>query len=239
MSLKAKYPRLARGLKVLKWSALIFFGSLLLLIACEFVMSHIQVEQESVSEVSGLTYEVYITKSGPHSDVMVPVRNDVRDWSVDFPFSNNDNPDTSLQWVAIGWGDEDFYLNTPTWGDLTMGRACNAAFGLGTAAMHASYQFNVPEDRPIIKLMLNQAQYKRLCDFIANSLITAENGSHVLLLSQHPGVNGSYDRYYDANGTYSLVYNCNTWVNDALKSCGQKACYWTVSAGGIFYQYGI
>ncbi len=38
--------------------------------------------------------------------------------------------------------------------------------------------------------------------------------------------------------TYSVLYTCNTWTNNALKVAGQKACLWTPLEAGIFYQYG-
>jgi Protein of unknown function (DUF2459) len=47
----------------------------------------------------------------------------------------------------------------------------------------------------------------------------------------------SNDAFYDANGRYSLFYTCNTWANNALKSCGQKACWWTPFDSGIFNLY--
>jgi uncharacterized protein (TIGR02117 family) len=187
----------------------------------------------------GNDYFVYVVKSGPHCDVMVPVKSDVHDWSVDFPFQNNHQVDTSLSWVAVGWGDEDFYMNTPTWADLTVKRALASACGLGTAAMHASFYREVPTNRPVIKLSLTEAQYTRLCGFIHASLVHTDAGSSVLLMPTRAGVNGDFDRYYDAHGTYSALYTCNTWVNDALIACGQKACLWTPFANGIFYQYGI
>jgi uncharacterized protein (TIGR02117 family) len=187
----------------------------------------------------GNDYFVYVVKSGPHCDVMVPVKSEVHDWSVDFPFENNQQLDTTLSWVGIGWGDEDFYMNTPTWADLTVKRAVASACGLGSAAMHASYYHEVPTNRPVIKLSLTKNQYIRLCDFIHASLVHNSEQHSILLLPKLDGVNGAFDRYYDAHGTYSALYTCNTWVNDALKSCGQKACLWTPFANGIYYQYGI
>jgi uncharacterized protein (TIGR02117 family) len=180
---------------------------------------------------------VYLLKSGPHTDFLVQVHTDVHDWSDDFPYSNNANPDTSLSWLAIGWGDKDFYLNTPTWGDLTVRTAVAAATGMGTAGIHASYYYEVPTDRPIVKLLLSRNQYMRLCAYISNTLIADETGKRVLLHPQKQGVNFSHDRYYDAHGTYSMIHTCNTWVNNGLKVSGQRACLWTGFAEGIFYHY--
>ncbi|MFP3836064.1 DUF2459 domain-containing protein, partial [Chryseobacterium sp. SIMBA_028] len=45
------------------------------------------------------------------------------------------------------------------------------------------------------------------------------------------------DAFYDAKGTYSFFYTCNTWANNALKAAGQKAALWTPSDFGIFQHY--
>ncbi|HXU27639.1 MAG TPA: DUF2459 domain-containing protein, partial [Bacteroidia bacterium] len=48
---------------------------------------------------------------------------------------------------------------------------------------------------------------------------------------------GDNDSFYEAVGVYGLFYTCNTWANNGLKYCGQKACLWTPFEKGIFYQY--
>lgn len=129
-------------------------------------------------------------------------------------------------------------MNTPTWGDLTSGTACGAAFGMGTAAVHVTYYSEVPSDRPLIQLSLSAKQYQQLCDFVHSSLRSNTDGSRVLLLPTRDGINWSHDRYYDAHGRYCIFYTCNTWVNNALKAAEQKACLWTPFAEGIYFQYG-
>jgi uncharacterized protein (TIGR02117 family) len=198
----------------------------------------IPVQAEAVANKETLTYDVYLLKSGPHTDFFVKAKTDVHDWTFDFPYANNADPDTSLPWLAIGWGDKGFYLNTPTWADLTVSTAVSAATGLGTAGVHATYYYTVPEDRPIVQLQLTENQYRRLCTYITRTLMADENGRRIMLEPLKPGVNYEHDRYYDAHGTYSMVHTCNTWINNGLKISGQRACLWTGFAEGIFYQYG-
>jgi uncharacterized protein (TIGR02117 family) len=223
-------------LYALRWGLMVFVFGLLCYGLFATISALIPVGgEEPISQEE--TYTVYLLKSGPHTDFLVQVDTDVHDWSDDFPYSNNANPDTSLSWLAIGWGDKDFYLNTPTWGDLTVRTAVAAATGMGTAGIHASYYYEVPTDRPIVKLLLSRNQYMRLCAYISNTLIADETGKRVLLHPQKPGVNFAHDRYYDAHGTYSMIHTCNTWVNNGLKVSGQRACLWTGFAEGIFYHY--
>ena len=48
---------------------------------------------------------------------------------------------------------------------------------------------------------------------------------------------GNNDAFYDARGSYSFLYTCNTWTNDGLKVAGQKAAFWTATDFGIFQHY--
>ena len=233
------HPHIKKGLRFLKWSVICFFLCIAVYLLFAVVLALIPTQAETTSQQNEQMYEVYVLKSGPHSDFFVPVKSRIHDWNSDFPYSNNINPDTNLAYVAIGWGDKDFYLNTPTWGDLTAGTALAATFGTGTAAVHASYYYGVPDDRPLIKLNLTENQYARLVDYIRGTLQSENSGKRIMCVSDFPGVNGAHDRYYEAYGTYSMIYTCNTWVNNGLKACGQKACFWTGFANGIFYQYGI
>lgn len=225
------------GLRLIRWLVMLFVYGLLCYSCFAIVSALIPIQAESPLPNEQQDFEVYLLKSGPHTDFLVPVKTLVRDWSADFPYSNNADPDTTLSWLAIGWGDKDFYLNTPTWGDLTARTAISAATGMGTAGIHASYYYDVPVDRPIVKLQLTRNQYQRLCSYIAKTLMADQNGQHILLHPQKQGVNFAHDRYYDAHGTYSMIHTCNTWVNNGLKASGQRACLWTGFAEGIFYHY--
>ena len=229
---------LCKVLFALRWVIMVFVFGLLCYVIFAIVSAVIPVSAEQVLADNQPRYEVYLLMSGPHTDFLVKVKTDVHDWSIDFPYDNNANPDSSLSWLAIGWGDTNFYMNTPTWADLTVSTAVAAATGLGTAGIHASYYYFLPTDRPLIQLSFTRNQYQRLCNYIDRSLIADENGNRVMLQPLLAGVNFDHDRYYDAHGRYSMIHTCNTWINNGLKSSGQKACLWTGFAEGLFYQYG-
>ena len=228
---------LGKILYAIRWFLMVFVFGLVCYVLFAVVSAVIPVSAEIVAAQDSPTFDVYLLKSGPHTDFLVKVKTEVHDWSIDFPYANNANPDSSLPWLAIGWGDKNFYMNTPTWADLTVSTAVAAATGLGTAGIHASYYYDVPTDRPIIHLQLSRNQYMRLCAYIDRSLIADENGKRVMIQPLLAGVNFNHDRYYDAHGRYSMIHTCNTWVNNGLKVSGQKACLWTGFAEGLFYQY--
>ena len=216
-----------------------FFSIFTLLIissyfALTYILPLISVDKEITKDPKKIT--IYLSKSGVHTDIIVPVHHEVQNWDALFPYENNKVYDTTFHWIGIGKGDKRFFLTTPSFDDLTFKTAFCGAFGLSGAAIHACYHYEIPNDRPVIKLKLSVNQYRRLCNFIKKS-VKFKDEQPILLTSKVKGTTFDYDRYYDANGSYSLVHTCNSWVNEGLKASGQRACYWTAFASGLFYQY--
>lgn len=221
-----------------KWTGYFFTflgSSILLYVLSTFILSRITVEGQSNK---GANIQIYLMKSGVHSDFIVPVKNEIKDWRSEFPLENTGFKDSSSKLLSIGWGDKTFYMNTPTWGDLSVKTAVTVPFGLGPSAIHATYYQQLLDDRPIVCLRVTPKQYRRLVCYIENTLERTASGKTKYIKATLPGVVSGNDAYYAAKGRYSLFFTCNSWVNAGLKACQQKACYWTAFAGGIFYQYG-
>ena len=221
--------------KILKYTGytlLTLIALILLYFGCAWTFSHLIIKGEKHQNPD---VTVYILGNGIHTDIVMPVKTDYKDWSQSIPYKNTRANDTSLQYLAIGWGDKGFYLKTPTMADLKFSTAFNAAFGLSTAAMHATFYKSLKEGDQCVKLDIDKGQYQRLITFIENSLKTDPIGQPIVIPTEmRYNVN---DAFYDARGTYSLFHTCNTWTNNALKASGQKACWWTPFESGIFYVY--
>ena len=127
------------------------------------------------------------------------------------------------------------FNDTPTWADLKVSTALVAAFWLGTSAMHATYLHSLAPGPDTVPLYLSKAEYARLIAYIKASF-RYDAAGHTQHIKGHSY--GSNDAFYEAKRVYSFIYTCNTWTNDALKACGQRACLWTPSDTGILYQYG-
>ena len=222
--------------KILKLVGKIILGFILfvgLYLLSAYILSRIGVDKEA-NDSKDVT--IYIKTNGVHTDIVVPVKNDQFDWSKDIRFENTVSKDSAEKFVAFGWGDKGFYLETPTWGDLTFKTAFKAAFALSTAAIHATFYKEMKEDKDCVKINISKQQYQRLITYITRSFKRDVTGKVIYI--QTNAVYGNDDAFYDAGGSYSLFHTCNTWSNNALKKCGQKACLWTPFDTGIFYQYG-
>lgn len=178
---------------------------------------------------------IYIYTNGVHTDIVMPVKNDLYDWSSKIPFANTKSKKTDYNYVGIGWGDKGFYLDTPTWADLKFSTAFKAAFWLSESAMHCSYYQTMTEAVDCKKIMISKSQYKELVKFVDSKFDRDENGNYVLIPTN--AVYGNNDAFYDAQGSYSFLDTCNTWANNALKAAGQKAALWTPTDTGIFLHY--
>nr|WP_245141902.1 TIGR02117 family protein [Chryseobacterium daecheongense] len=178
---------------------------------------------------------IYVYTNGVHTDIVMPVKNDLQDWSSKIPFSNVRSRQTDYNYIGIGWGDKGFYLDTPTWADLKFSTAFKAAFWLSESAMHCTYYKTMKEGSDCKMVMISRAQYKNLIQFVEAKFDKDQSGNFILIPTD--AVYGDNDAFYDAKGKYSFLYTCNTWANDALKAAGQKAALWTPSDFGIFQHY--
>jgi uncharacterized protein (TIGR02117 family) len=178
---------------------------------------------------------IYIWSNGVHTDVVMPVRHRLRDWSTALPFINTRGKDTTAQYIGLGWGDRGFYLETPTWADLKFSTAFKACFWLGRSAVHATYYRRVHESKDCVAMQISEAQYARLIRYIDNTFDLNDGSTPVVIPT-----NAQYsdaDAFYEARRRYSFLRTCNVWANDALKACGQKAAVWAPFDWGIFHQY--
>ncbi|MFX1706953.1 TIGR02117 family protein [Chitinophaga sp. CC14] len=219
-------------LKITGYSLLTLVLLISVYLLSAYTLSRMSTSREIVPDAD---IPIYILTNGVHTDLVLPVRTEQIDWSTRIPFSNTTGKDTTAQWLAFGWGDKGFYLETPTWADLKASTAFKAAFSLSTAAIHATYYRHLSEDENCRRIMVNKQQYARLVHYINNSFRALPGEMPVYIAT-----NANYDRndaFYEAKGSYHLFYTCNTWANNGLKSCGQKACRWTIFDTGIFYHY--
>jgi len=201
---------------------------------CAIILSGIEVkaEQESTRDV-----EIYIITNGVHADIVLPVRAEHMDWSKQIPFTHTMGQDSLATLISFGWGDKRFYLETPEWKDLKWNTALKAILGLNNTAIHISFYRNLHEGVDCKKLYISMSQYERLVTYIEKSFTRNIDGSFIQISPElHYGPN---DSFYEAEGNYNLFYTSNTWTNDALKACGQKASLWTPFDKGIFHHYKI
>ncbi len=182
---------------------------------CSYIPYNTSFEQASEDSV-----KIFLHSNGVHTDILVPVKNDQKDWNAFLP-----GLPANTSFVAMGWGDKGFYLNTPTWGDLKFSTAFKAAFWLSTTAMHITPYAQAPSiSEQTVEVNISKEQYAVLCEYIEKSFQLNDQKQLNLLPHDARYYSGSF---YDATGTYSILTSCNSWVNKALKVSGIRTCAWT------------
>jgi len=223
---------LKRSLKITGIILATFIGLILLYLASAYCLSRITVNDDAVAK-NDVT--VYILSNGVHTDIVLPIKTDLIDWSQLVKFEHTEGNDSTAQFVAFGWGDKGFYLETPTWAELKFSVAVKAAFALSTSAVHATFYKEMNESETCKSIKISRSEYQKLINFILSSFQKTATGDlfHIQTTANY----GQHDAFYEAVGSYSLFHTCNTWANNALKACGQKASLWTPFDTGIFYHY--
>ncbi len=219
-----------RSFKTIVRFSLCVIGFFSVYFVAAFVLPLVTVRREVMTTKD---VEIFILTNGVHTDIVVPVKTEYKDWITDIEYAGIANE--SYKYLAIGWGDKGFYLATPEWSDLKLSVAFNAAFGLSETAMHTTFYKEMSLGESCKNMMLSREQYARLTDFIERSF-KKDKDLKVKKIKTDAHY-GETDSFYEANGAYSVFKTCNTWANSALKSCGQKCCLWTPFDKGIFSKY--
>lgn len=118
--------------------------------------------------------------------------------------------------VELGWGDEDFYRAPQP----TLGLALQALFRSSATVLHAVKIAGEPgrhfAGSEVVEVRLHADGYRQLLAFVAASFSRSAAGAPVEL---GPGLYGE-SRFYRAEGRYSLLRTCNTWLAEALAAGG-------------------
>lgn len=225
MNAKRLLIKIAKGIGIV-------LGAILLYILCAILLPYIEVSEDKTNDPKD--YTIYILTNGVHTDLVLPIKNDVYDWTTFVSPNDTKSKDQNFNYLAVGWGDKGFYLDTPTWADLKASTAFKAAFWLSDSAMHCTFYKDMKEGDDCKKISLTKKQYTDLLSFIKSKFDVQADRPKLIVTD---AVYGTNDAFYDAVGSYSFLNTCNTWSNDALKASGQKAAFWTATDKGIFQHY--
>jgi uncharacterized protein (TIGR02117 family) len=189
-----------------------------------FLLTSITVNEHQEG-TSARNKTVYIRTNGVHLDIILPKKDIAPELLADIVQLEDE------AYISFGWGNEDFYLNTPTWEDLTVNGAFQAMFLNGPTLMHVTRYRH--KSTSWTEIQIQEDEFEKLNSYILQSFQVDNN--HKIILPD-----ASYtprDNFYKATGSYSCLMTCNTWVNLGFKESGLKACYWTPFDFGLINKY--
>lgn len=207
------------GKRLARWTRRVAKGLFLLLIGYGLIVliGLIPVNNGFVPAESGVT--IYVRSNSVHADLIVPKTNELADWVGEFSEFKFQGDLSHTTHVAIGWGDEGFFLKTPTWSDLKFSIAAKALLWPSDSCMHVEF-INPNNDSGIASVTISDAQYRELCGYIRNRFKTDASGSYIQISGYHYGTT---DAFFEAYGHYHIFNTCNSWVGGGLKATGVKA----------------
>jgi uncharacterized protein (TIGR02117 family) len=167
---------------------------------------------------------IFVRTNGVHTWIMVPTVSADMDWRPLAPASHIKDPRYAGNYLAFGYGNREFYLNTPRWADLRPRTALAAAFGSGRSLMHVEHEWNPRVLDYQKRLVLTRDQYRRLARHIASSFERDRQGRTLPLLGRGYG---PADVFYEARGPYNAFLTCNEWTGAALRAAGVRTGIWT------------
>ena len=167
---------------------------------------------------------VFVRTNGVHTWIMVPTVNAQMDWRPLAPAAHIRDPLYAGNYLALGYGNREFYLNTPRWADLRPRTALAAAFGGGRSLMHVEHEWNPRVNEDQQRLVLTPDQYRRLAGHMVRSFELDGAGRTRPLLGRGYG---PADVFYEARGPYNAFLTCNEWTGAALRAAGVRTGIWT------------
>jgi uncharacterized protein (TIGR02117 family) len=211
------------GKKIIKWF-LYFLLIPVIYIIISLILSSITVDRIVNNESSEKL--IYLNTNGVHLDFVIPIKN------VDSLVLSGIKNIGNQKFLSFGWGDENFYINTPTWGDLTFSNAFRAMFLESSTLMHVTRYKQRRSDW--IEIKVTKSELRKLNNYLLKTFEVDENGMKIIL--KNKGYS-SIDDFYKAKGSYSLLKTCNSWVNIGFKESGLKSCLWTPFDFGLINKY--
>jgi len=208
---------------IIKWILFVLAIPIIYLVVA-LILSLITVNKTDTEVDNAET--IYLSTNGVHLNIILEKKDlhkSLMKGLVHFPSDN---------FFSLGWGDEVFYLNTPTWSDLKFRTAFNALFLKGHSLIHLTRYRHAQTNW--VEIKISRSELSKINELILQSFRTDANGNKILLKGE-----GYYnnDDFYKAKGSLSCFKTCNSWVNTIFKKSGLKSCLWTPFDFGLINKY--
>lgn len=163
---------------------------------------------------------IFVASNGVHSGVLLPAVTPDMDWRRIVSPAHLPDPRSAGNWLWFGWGDRDFYMNTPQWRDVSPRTVLRAAIGSGATLVHVDHLAQPFDDaRPV---RLSRAQYRKLVAGLRDSFQLTPDGTATPIRGYGP-----WDVFYAGRGRYNALNTCNSWTGRLLADAGVRIGAWT------------
>ena len=192
------------------------------------------------SQQADCQFRVYVSGDQMHTNFFVPVRTSAFDWNQHLNLASIDKSTIDKQaaadyrYLQFGWGDRIFYVETPSWDQVSLPSAVRSLVLQNPAALFVKGHMTVPHypNETLKCVSLSEGNYLKLMHFIEASF-QIDQQSHVQRISF--GQDGD-SSFYEANGRYSALKTCNSWIADGLRTADVNTPLWGGLAPAVLHQ---
>lgn len=207
-------------------------GVFLLFYVAFLLLGFVPVNRNYVRPPADDCVRVFIRSNEIHTDLVLPViqTETGADWRRLFPVDDFAADVRSAKYVAIGWGNRGFYVETPRWADLKLTTLLGAVFP-SESVLHVEYVHDIAPGDGVREILVTQRQYCELAGHVSATI--AETNARGAALTATEVTYGPTDRFYAASGHYHLFNTCNQWTGRGLKRAGVPVGIWTPIKGQV------
>ena len=199
-------------LKPILYIVLSIIITLFLYVAVAFGLSFWKTDKKS-KDKEGQT--IYILYGSMHSDIVINLEQMELPWRQYLPILL---PSKKKGFISFGWGDQETYLNTPTWDDLKLSTALKALFINTPSLMHVTYIKNIHRFQNKT-IQITKEQHKELEKNILKGF-----GKEIKFYQKGYHRN---DTFYHSPYQYNIINTCNTWTGKTLYDANISVSPWT------------
>ncbi|HAA30088.1 MAG TPA: hypothetical protein DCE56_23375 [Cyanobacteria bacterium UBA8553] len=162
-------------------------------------------------------YKVCVAMFGIHTNIIVPIQNDVFDWRNYLALNL-----TNQQYIGFGLGERTWYMNPPTRLEDILSQGIRALFFPNPSVLRMHKHERFPEHYEIECVGVGKLDYLALMQFIKSSFQRSQQGDKIQIV-YNPN---SGKAFYEATGSYSLVRNSNHWTAEGLNIANVNTPLW-------------
>ncbi|HKR15944.1 TIGR02117 family protein [Rhizorhapis sp.] len=175
---------------------------------------------------------IFIYSNGVHTGLILPAQNEVQDWRRLVRSGDIRDPRyAASSHILFGWGEREFYLNTPRWSDVDPIIAVKALANGEHTLLHVDH-IHAPRAAPDMRpLMISVHQYRRLSQQI-EAYFRLDGGRPQPVQGYGPA-----DVFYQSTGRYDLFRTCNEWTGAQLRRIGVRIGVWTPFSESVMWWF--
>jgi uncharacterized protein (TIGR02117 family) len=178
---------------------------------------------------------IYVVSNGFHTDVVLPLREPRtgQDWLLRLAQPGWAARFGTYEFVAFGWGNEQFYLQSYGGRFPKPGTVLGALLP-GRTLMHVDFYRRAPQaGTHVVPLRISVAQYQQLTRYVEQSFAPDSAGRWQL---RNAAGYSPEDFFFRARGHYHALRTCNDWTNQGLGRAGIRAALKAPLAASVLYQ---